>query len=71
VNGKVAVPGARRRVVYFGLGFQARNSNWKARPSTLNGQISPARQVPEILGHSDGLGTKRSLTTERLASPRR
>ena len=33
--------------------------------------ISPARQAPETLGHSDGIGRKRSLTTERLASPRR
>ena len=39
--------------------------------AALCGSLSPARQVPETLGHSDGLGTKRSLTTERLASSRR
>jgi len=34
-------------------------------------QVSPARHVPVQPEHSDRLGTKGSLTTERLASPRR
>jgi len=43
---------------------------WKA--SSQQGEpVSPARQVLRHSGHSDRLGTKGSLTTERLASPRR
>jgi hypothetical protein len=41
------------------------------RQESLAIYVSPSRQAPEILGHSDGLGKIRSLTTERLASPRR
>jgi hypothetical protein len=44
--------------------------NWKA--SSHEGEpVSPARQVLRHSGHSDRLGKKGSLTTERLASPRR
>ena len=34
-------------------------------------RVRPSRQVPVLPEHSDRLGIKRSLTTERLASPRR
>jgi len=35
------------------------------------GRVRPSRRALRQLGHSDKLGIKRSLTTERLASPRR
>jgi len=34
-------------------------------------RVRPSRQALMRLRHSDKLGIKRSLTTERLASPRR
>ena len=45
-------------------------AGWKAS-SRQSEPVSPARQVLRHSGHSDRLGKKGSLTTERLASLRR
>jgi len=56
-------------------GWKARSQGFRVctyKPWTETGdRVSPARQVPVLPEHSDRLGIKRSLTTERLASPRR